>query len=139
MGVITAKGIVGIVTNTSKNYSNVLSILSKKSRINAKHKLSNQIGSLTWNMISPEIVQLEDLQKFTKINVGDTIVTGGQSSIFPKGIHIGTIQNFSEDIIGDTYTIDVKLFNDMTSIEHAYIIENVDKNELELLKQSNND
>lgn len=139
IGVISSKGIVGIIVNTTKGYASVLSILSKKSSINAKHKLTNQIGRLTWNTTSPNIVQLEDVPKFVTVNVGDTIVTGGQSSIFPKGINIGTIQNFSEDINGDTYIIDVKLFTDMTSLEHVYIIENVDKEELDRLETTNND
>ncbi len=136
-GVITSKGIVGIIVNTTKGYSSVLSILSKKSRINAKHKTTHQIGSLTWDGISPEFVQLEDIPKFVDIAVGDTIVTGGQSIIFPKGINIGTVYTFTEDISEDSYIIDVKLFNDMTTIEHVYIIENKDKAELEMLQNIN--
>jgi len=129
-GVITSKGIVGIVDNTSKNYATVLSILSKKSRINAQLKSTNHIGSLTWNGDSPEITQLMDVSKFAPVEVGDTIVTGGESSIFPKGIGIGTINNFETDVSGDTYIIQVKLFNDMTNLGKVYILENLDRKEI---------
>lgn len=129
-GVVTSKGIVGIVDNTSKNYATVLSILSKKSRINAQLKATNHIGSLTWNGDSPEITQLVDVSKFAPVEVGDTIVTGGESSIFPKGIGIGTIDSFETDISGDTYTIQVRLFNDMTNLGKVYILENLDKKEI---------
>jgi rod shape-determining protein MreC len=138
-GVITSKGIVGIIDNTSKNYATVLSILSKKSRINAKLKNSNHIGSLTWNVKSPEFVQLIDVSKFAPVKVGDTIVTGGQSSIFPKGINIGSIESFETDISGDTYTIQVKLFNDMTNIGTIYILENRDRDEILNLQSSSNE
>lgn len=138
-GVITSKGIVGIVENTSNKYSTVLSILSKKSRINAKLKKSNQSGSLTWNTESPYTVQLEDVSTFAKITIGDTIVTGGKSTIFPKDIGIGTIKNFSKDDSGDTYIIDVELFNDMTTLQHVYIIKNNDKEEIEQLEAQNNE
>lgn len=133
-GVITSKGIVGIIDNTSNKFSTVLSILSKKSRINAKLKKSNQIGSLTWDSKSPHIVQLEDVSQFAKIAVGDTIVTGGQSSIFPKGINIGSIENYNTDEAGDTYIIDVRLFNDMTTLQYAYIIKNNNATEIEALE-----
>ena len=133
-GVITSKGIIGIIDNTSKNYSTALSILNKKSRINAKLKSSNHIGSLTWNGKSPEFTQLVDVSTFAPVQVGDTIVTGGESAIFPKGIGIGIIDSFETDISGDTYTIQVKLFNDMTNVGTVYIVENLDRNEIKALE-----
>ena len=136
-GVITSKGIVGIIDNTSNKYSTVLSILSKKSRINAQLKSSNHIGSLTWNNKSPYLAELIDVSKFAKINVGDTILTGGKSSIFPKGIGIGTIESFEIDSGGDTYIIQVKLFNDMTTLQHVYIINNLDIDEIKTLQSLN--
>ncbi|MBV7269967.1 rod shape-determining protein MreC [Winogradskyella luteola] len=138
-GIITSKGIVGIIDQTSSGYATVLSILNKKSRINAKLKRTDHIGSLKWNGSSPFYVQLEDVSKFAPVKVGDTIVTGGQSAIFPKGIGIGIIESFETDISGDTYTIEVKLFNDMTNIGAVYILENLDRNEIKTLENLSNE
>ena len=138
-GVMTSNGIIGIIDNTSKNYSTTLSILNSKSRINAKIKSTNHIGSLTWNGESPIYVQLEDVSQFAPVKVGDTIETGGESSIFPKGIGIGTITSFDSDISGDTYTIQVKLFNDMTNIGTVYIVENLNRNEIRSLENNTNE
>lgn len=138
-GVITSKGIVGIVENTSKNYATVLSILSKKISVNAQLKKTNNIGSLVWNGKSSELVQLTDISKFAPVEVGDTIMTGGQSAIFPKGILIGKVEDFSLDIGGDTYTINVRLFNDMTNIGHVYIIENLNATEIKSLQNKSNE
>ena len=134
IAVITSKGIVGIIDNTSNGYARVLSILNTKSRINAQLKSSNHIGSLIWNGKSSEIVQLTDISKFAPVKQGDTIVTGGQSSIFPQGIPIGIVDNFVLDISGDTYTVDIKLFNDMTNLSHVYVIENLDAREIQQLE-----
>lgn len=134
LAVITSKGIVGIIDNTSNGYARVLSILNTKSRINAQLKSSNHIGSLVWNAKSSSIVQLTDISKFAPIKPGDTIVTGGQSSIFPQGIPIGTVDSFTLDISGDTYTVDINLFNDMTNLSHVYIIENLDAEEIKQLE-----
>jgi rod shape-determining protein MreC len=134
-GVITSKGIVGIIDNTSNGYGRILSILNTKSRINAQLKSSNQIGSLKWDGKSGAATdQLTDISKFASVKVGDTIMTGGQSTIFPKGILIGTIDSFVLDISGDTYTIQVKLFNDMTNLSHVYVIENLDSEEIKHLE-----
>ena len=134
LGVITSNGIVGIIDNTSKNYARVLSILNTKSKINALLKSTNHIGSLTWDGKSPKIAQLEDVENFAPVEVGDTIVTGGQSAIFPKGIPIGSVSNFVLDPSGDTYTITVNLFNDMTSLAHTYVIINRDTAEIKQLE-----
>lgn len=138
-GVITSKGIVGIIENTSKNYATVLSILSRKISINAQLKKTNNIGSLVWNGKSSEFVQLIDISKFAPVAVGDTIMTGGQSAIFPKGILIGEVEDFSLDIGGDTYTINVRLFNDMTNVGHVYIIENLNAPEIKSLQNRSNE
>ncbi|WCO02248.1 rod shape-determining protein MreC [Psychroserpens ponticola] len=139
LAVITSKGIVGIIDNTSNGYSRVLSILNTKSRINAQLKSSNHIGSLVWNAKSSAKGQLTDISKFAPVKQGDTIVTGGESSIFPQGIPIGIVDNFVLDISGDTYTIDVKLFNDMTNLSHVYIIENLDAEEIKQLENPGNE
>ncbi|WP_228850670.1 rod shape-determining protein MreC [Aegicerativicinus sediminis] len=135
-GVITSKGIVGIVENTSSNYASVISILNSKSRINAQLKRTNHIGSLVWNAKSPYFCQLIDISKFAPVKQGDTIVTGGQSTIFPQGVPIGIISKFILDPNGDTYTINVELFNDMTNLGHVYVIENLHSEEIRQLQET---
>jgi rod shape-determining protein MreC len=139
-GVITTKGIVGIIDNTSKHYATIISILNTTSKISAQLKKTNHFGTLTWNGKSPYYSQLVDIPKIAPVKVGDTIITSGRSSIFPKGIPIGTIHNFKLDAAENYYEINIKLFNDMTNIEHVYIIENIDVPEItNLLKGSSNE
>ena len=139
MGVINTLGIVGIIENTSKNYSTVISILNKRSQINAKIKKSNHFGSLNWNGKSTGFVQLTDLPRLALIKIGDTIVTGGQSVIFPENINIGTIAKIYRDKITNYYTLDVKLFNDMTNLGHVYIIKSKDREEIINLEKREKD
>ncbi|KAF2515942.1 rod shape-determining protein MreC [Flavobacterium foetidum] len=130
MGVINSLGIVGVVDNTSANYSTVVSILNMKSQINAKIKKSNHFGSLTWNGKNTGFVQLEDVPRLASIRKGDTIVTGGQSVIFPEGINIGTVDKIFIKTGTSYYVINVKLFNDMTNLGHVYIIKSKGREEL---------
>ena len=136
-GVITSKGIVGVIDGTSKNYSRVLSILNTNSRINVKLKKTNYFGTLSWNGESPEITQLIDIQDLVKLSVGDTIVTSGYSSTFPPDIPVGSIESYRLNDTKNLYIIEVKLFNNMRNLEHVYIIKNTHINELKALKSSN--
>ncbi|KQB38174.1 Cell shape-determining protein MreC [Flavobacterium daejeonense] len=135
MGVINSLGIVGIVDKTSPKYSTVVSILNVKSQINAKIKKSNHFGSLTWNGKSTGFVQLIDVPRLANIRKGDTIVTGGQSVIFPENINIGTIHKVYTQTETNYYVIDVKLFNDMTNLGHVYIIKSKDRDEVNNLEK----
>ena len=131
-GVISSKGIIGIIDKTSDNYATAISILNTTSQISAQLKNTNHYGSLKWNSNSPELVQLVDIPKIAQsfLKIGDTIVTSGKSSIFPKGILVGSIHDFKLDDTENYYNLNVKLFNDMTNLEHVYIIENMDKTEI---------
>jgi rod shape-determining protein MreC len=130
MGVITGRGILGIVENTSANFATVQSILNEKSNINAKIKNSNHFGSLVWDTKNYNVVQLIDIPRLVPLNIGDTIVTGAMSSIFPENIPIGTIKKFDLDNSKSFYYIDVALFNDMTNIKNIYIIKNLNRSEI---------
>jgi rod shape-determining protein MreC len=130
MGVINSLGIVGIIDNTSNNYATVISILNTKSHINAKLKKSNHFGSLGWDGKNTGFVQLTDVPRLASIRKGDTIVTGGQSVIFPENINIGTIDRIKIDNQTHYYTIEVKLFNDMTNLGHVYILKSKNRDEI---------
>ncbi len=139
MGVINDKGIVGIIENTSPKYATVISILNKRTQINAKIKKSDHFGSLNWDGKSTGFVQLTDLPRLALIKIGDTIVTGGQSVIFPENINIGTIAKMYRDEQTNFYTLDVKLFNDMTNLGHVYIIKSKDRDEVLNLEKREKD
>jgi rod shape-determining protein MreC len=131
MGVINDLGIVGIVEKTSPRYATVLSVLNVKSRINAKFKKSNHFGSLIWNGKNTGFVQLIDVPRLaSSVRKGDTIVTGAESRIFPENINIGTVYKIYISPETNYYTIDIKLFNDMTNLGHVYIIKDNEREEL---------
>ncbi len=136
MGVINSAGVVGIVDKTSKNYSTVISILNTRSAINAKIKKSNHFGSLVWDGENTGYVQLIDVPRLASVRKGDTIVTGGQSVIFPENIGIGTIDKVYTDDQTHYYTLSVKLFNDMTNLGHVYILKSKDRDEVIQLEKA---
>ncbi|PCI36157.1 MAG: rod shape-determining protein MreC [Flavobacteriaceae bacterium] len=134
LGVINTKGIIGIVKNVSNKYATILSILNSYSKLNVRLKNSNYFGTLIWNGNNYNTVQLIDIPRQADLQVGDTIITGGRSAIFPEGIMVGTIKDFKfEDTKFDE--INITLFNDMSALGYVQIIENTERKEQQLLEE----
>ncbi|MGH1383742.1 rod shape-determining protein MreC [Kordia sp.] len=133
MGVVNTKGVIGRIDRVGGSHATVTSILSSISKINAQLKNTNHFGTLTWDGKNPNIVQLEDIEKLAKFTANDTIITGGNSTLFPKGIPIGIVKDFQLNTTENLYNINVQLFNDMTNLEHVYVIENLHREEIDNL------
>jgi rod shape-determining protein MreC len=121
-GVSLPNGILGIVEETSDEFSRVISILNTDLSINAKFKNNFQFGSLQWDGESYTHMQLMDVPRSANFNIGDTIVTGGNSLVFPKGILIGEVDSYELDNNKGYYSIRIRLFADMTNLNEAYVI-----------------
>jgi rod shape-determining protein MreC len=134
MGVVNDKGIIGLIEKTSANFSTIQSVLNTKSKINAKIKNSEHFGSLIWDGKNVGFAQLIDVPRLASLKKGDSIVTGGNSDIFPENIPIGKVDKIFIDKKTNYYTINVRLFNDMTSIGYVYVIENKSRKEKEQLE-----
>ena len=157
MGIISSKGIVGIINYTTKNYSSVMSVLNIDTKINAKVKRTSHFGTLEWDGLSGENLLLNDIPETAEIKVGDSIITGGMSLIFPEGINIGvvseiikqkkhndTIANFvinnqvkiAKIQFKENYlNIVVKLHTDMNNLNIVYVIESLNKEEFKNIKK----
>ena len=133
MGVISSKGVVGIIKNLTDNYSSIVSLLNTDLKINAILKNSSTIGSISWNGLNPRIVQLNDIPLSSSIKVGDTIVTGGMSFYFPKGIPIGRIEDYNNTSLEGYYSIDVSIFSDFSSLSNLYVLQRTDDDEIKSL------
>ena len=133
MGVISSKGVVGIVKNVTDNYASIISLLNTDLRLNAILKNSSTIGSVTWDGLNARILKLNDIPLSSSLKVGDTVVTGGMSFYFPKGIPIGKIVNYDNSSLEGYYEIDVEIFNDFSSLSNLYILSRTDNNEIQSL------
>ena len=135
MGVISNGGIVGIVTNVSENFSTIISILHRQSRISGAIKGRGHYGGIIWKSQSPKKVNLIDIPKHATPAVGDTIQTTGYSTSFPEGIMIGTISDFVLTSGSNFYDIEVDLVNDLSNIQYVYVVNNLTRTEQLELEQ----
>ena len=134
MAVVTLNGLVGIITDTTSHFSTVMSLLHSNSRISCSLKRSGFFGSLIWKDRDPSILQLEDIQKYADVRIGDTLITSGYSIVFPKGLTIGYVKNYFAEPGSFTYTIIVTPSQNLTALDRVYIINNRLKEEKEYLE-----
>lgn len=136
MGVICENGVLGIVHSTSENYSLIISVLNKQSAISICLKKQNNYGSLKWRGFNYKKANIEGIPNHVEIEIGDTIITNGYSTIFPAGINIGTIKAFKENSETGNQDIEINLFTDFNNIKYAYIVssdESIEQLDLESL------
>ncbi len=136
MAVITSKGVVGTVVNVSENFSWVMSILNKHTRISGRIIKNGQMGTIVWNGVDHLYGTLTDIPAHVKIAKGDTIMSSGFSYIFPEGLMIGTISDFRVEQGDHFYTIPFKFSVDFNSLQYVYVVRNLMKEEQETLEKS---
>ena len=131
MGVMAPTGIAGIVINATDSYALVQSVLSlNKIKINAALKKSGYFGTLTWRGDDSRTMHLSDVPKYVPLQIGDTIVTDGKSSIFPQGIMIGKIAGYEVDSKTGFWDISVELSEKMGNLSKIYVVKNLKKAEV---------
>ena len=99
MNVIADGGLVGLVTKTGPNWSQVRSIISEDSNVSAMVLLTsdNCIVSGDMAMTNEGKMLLTDLAIDSKANVGGKVVTSQISDRYLPGILIGYIDEIGED------------------------------------------
>jgi len=130
MAVITSNGIVGTVVSISDNFSWVMSVLNKRTKISGRIKKNNQMGTIIWEGKDFSIGTLSDIPAHVKIARGDTIVTSGFSYIFPAGIFVGTIKDFRVEQGDHFYVIPFNFGVDYNSLDYVYVIKDLSKKEV---------
>lgn len=130
MGVISSRGVVGVVLRTSENYSVIISLLNTSQRISAKIKRNNQLGSIVWNGVSASRIQMEEVPLHVNPVAGDTIVTSGYSLIFPEGMIVGYVNEAFADKSEQFCHITVDLAVDFNSIDYVMVTNFSSKKEL---------
>ncbi|MDD3875636.1 MAG: rod shape-determining protein MreC [Bacteroidales bacterium] len=137
MGVIDSDGVVGIITDVSPNFAVAISVLNIDTKISTKFKNNNHMGSLSWKGTNYRTAKLEDIPLHVVFNLGDTIITSGYSSIFPEGVMVGCVKEFSYDPSESFYNIDVELSVDFNKLSYVYVVDNLMKTEKLLLENQN--
>lgn len=136
MAVVGPSGIVGTVINVSRNMSVVMSLLHRQTKVVAVMKKGSGFGEISWDGSNPHYVTLLKVPKTVQIEKGDTVVTSQFSDKYPPGYVIGTVEEVGNDESSGSYKLKVKTATDFFRIQNAFVIKNLQREELEALEKS---
>ena len=134
MGVVTHKGVIGIIHSVSENYSIAISLLHRKSSVGIKLLRNNHNGILKWNGFNYRNASIANFPNHIQLIRGDTITTNSHSIIFPEGIIIGSITDFKKDDEG-YYNVEVTFFEDFNQLNFVYVINSAETEEQKILEK----
>lgn len=117
--------VTGIITDISGDYAVVMSLLHKDSRISASLKKSGEAGTLLWDGKQPNIITLKNIPKGTPVSKGDTVISSGLSTTFPRGLLVGRINEIFEETGTSNLNIKVKTAANFYNLEYLYVIDNI--------------
>ena len=133
-GIITDKGVIGIVDAVSSHYSYAISFLNTELFISARLGNSGAVGPLAWDGTGSDRAILKEIPLQFKFAPGDTVYTSGYSTIFPPDIPIG-VAGESKIINGATNEIKVDLFQNHKAMKYVTIVSNTRAAEIEAIEK----
>ena len=137
-GIISSKGVIGIVDAVSRHYSYAISFLNTEVNISSRLGGTGAVGPLAWDGKNKDGAILKEIPLQYRYSPGDTVYTSGYSVIFPPDIPLGTAGDASI-INGATNEITVNLFQDYTALKFVTIVRNTRAAEIEALEQTRED
>ena len=128
MGVVDqGNAVIGIITDVSGNYAVVMSLLHKDSHLSGKLLKGGETGTLNWDGKEPNIITLSNIPKSARVAKGDTIITSGFSTTFPRGMMIGTVTEVLAEKSTSYFRIKFKTSADFNNLQHVYAIESTEQ------------
>lgn len=121
MGVISPGGLVGRVQRVSSNFSDVMTVVDPRSKIDALVQRS-RAGGIVTGQSKRLTCRLEYVDKVEDVAVNDTIVSSGFADIFPKGLLIGHVTEVIPDPNGILQEVVVKSAVNIYRLEEVFVV-----------------
>ncbi len=134
MSVVSSDGIVGVITDVSRHYATVMSLLHSKSLVGVRIKESQELASLKWETNNYRYGMGEDIPTHILLRKGDTILTSSHSFIFPPDLMVGTVEEFYPTAVDALNQAKVRFATDFATLRQVYVIKDLHKPEIDLLK-----
>jgi rod shape-determining protein MreC len=129
-GIVTARGVVGIIDAVSEHHAFALSLQNHDISISARIGNEGGSGILVWDGIHTNVALLKEVPLQYHYQPGDTVFTSGHSLLFPPDIPLG-VAGESRVINGATNEITVTLFQDFGSVRYVTVVHNDSFDEIE--------
>lgn len=125
MPVVTARGLVGRVVAVTTHTAEVHLLVDNESAVGARILETRDTPGVVEGDGQSNTLEMVHLSHDEAIESGQTIITSGFSSIFPKGLPIGTVKEVNLEPNGLTQTAIIEPFVDFSRLEEVMVIQQV--------------
>lgn len=137
MPVITDKGLVGLISTTSDNYSIARTLNNVDLKVTVKSERTRENAVMKWN---GDWLVMINVPKTYNLKKGDRIVTSDISSVIPFPLPIGVVYEVGNIQKGIFNEVKVQSFVDFQKVENLFILgivksKEIDKIELNILNK----
>lgn len=125
--VVTNGGLAGRVTSVTGGTATVTLIVDASSAVSAQVLPDGKFGVVRPKVGNPNDMQLQYLDKKTKVAKGDIVITSGSTdrklqSLFAKGIPIGRVKRVDADELDVYERIHIEPFADFKRMEYVQVL-----------------
>ncbi|WP_409297446.1 rod shape-determining protein MreC [Peribacillus sp. SCS-26] len=125
MAVMTSKGLIGKIKNTTEFTSTVqlLSSMDPKNRISVSIPGKGPIyGFIEGFDQKDRLLLMKKIPYDEKIKKGSEVVTSGMGGVFPKGLPVGKVEKVESDQYGLTQVAYVKPAAELYDVNHLIVV-----------------
>ena len=104
--VVTFSGLVGYIYRASDSFSDVLTILDSKARVDGQIRRTKSLGIVEGSL--GDYCTMKYLKRRDPIILNDLVLTSGLGSVFPAGIPIGKISKIDKQSYGISQDVEIR-------------------------------
>lgn len=122
--VVTAEGLVGIISEISETYATVETICSPNLSIGAEVSGKSESGIVEGDVTlsSSYRCRMIYLEKDTTLKKGDLVITSNSVGIFPQGYLIGSVESIEPMESGLSYCAVIRTSVDLENLSNVIVI-----------------
>ncbi len=122
MPVVCSEGVVGVVSMVSEHFAIVIPLINTDSHVSCRLKSSQYFGTMQWHHGDATVSYVADIPRHAELEKGEVVETNGYSDIFPAGLPVGEVLDFTDSSDGMAYLLRVRLFADFATLRNVTVI-----------------
>lgn len=125
LGVISDKGVVGVIHRTSEHYSIVKSVLTENINISVVIESIGLYGLLKWDGVDERRGSIAGISNDLQIKKWSKVITREGTGIFPKGIMVGKVETL-KNVEGEAFwDVSILFSEDYRKLQRIYVVKNI--------------
>lgn len=122
MPVVSTHGIIGRVILASDHYCRVMPFMNTNFNVSAEILPLQAVGIVSWPARRADRLLLENVVKTEAVEIGQLVVTGKASIVFPPGYAVGTIAEINQRPGENFLDILVEPATPLSTTQHAFVL-----------------